>query len=168
MGRADEDLRDGGAATGTLYHLGTPLGFTSHVDFGECDTLAPKQSFRRNAKRTRWRRINHNRWHSGLAWEPPAVEAHATLDGRASRRHNPGEHQHIDAAGTRTQERPRAGFDGRTGRQDVIDEDKTPTVDRGLAVVGDGERPLDIGGALGMRQSDLLLRGASPLQRPGT
>jgi len=45
MGRADEDLRDGGAAIGTRNHLGTPLRLTCHVDFGECDPLAPEQSF---------------------------------------------------------------------------------------------------------------------------
>jgi hypothetical protein len=44
MSRADEDLRNRGAAIGTRDHLGTPLGVARHVDFGECAPLAPEQS----------------------------------------------------------------------------------------------------------------------------
>jgi hypothetical protein len=51
------------------------------------------------------------------------------------------------------QECPRAGLDGRSRRQHIIDEDETGSVGRGFAVIGHGERALDIGGALDMRQS---------------
>ena len=78
--------------------------------------------------------------------------------GRARRRHNPRENQHVDLGGAGAQQRPGAGVDGGAGGQHVVDQDQPAAGDRGLAVGRHAEGALHVGGALGLRQADLLRR----------
>ena len=83
--------------------------------------------------------------------------------------HNPREHQHVDGSGFGTQQRPRAGIDGRARGQDIVDQDDATALNLGLPAGFDLERALYVAGAprsgqaasdgvRGARQSELVAR----------
>src|SRR5271167_5065660 len=64
MGSPDEDLGNGGAATGARHHLGAHRRGTCHVEFDEVHSLVAEQLFRRHAVGTKGGGIDLDRRHS--------------------------------------------------------------------------------------------------------
>src|SRR5215469_11269805 len=67
--------------------------------------------------------------------------------------------------GSRPQQRSRAAVDSGPGCQNVIDDNEASSGHGGLAVARDTKGTLDIGGAFGSRQPDLLRGWLDPLER---
>src|SRR6266850_7060253 len=70
--------------------------------------------------------------------------------------HNPRKYQHIDLRGLGAQQGTCARIRRGARRQDVVDQDNVATGNLGAALGCNLERALDIAGALGPGQADLL------------
>src|SRR5579863_6504030 len=86
------------------------------------------------------------------------------LYGSSGRIGNPGKNQHIHVSGAGAQQRPRATLDRGARGQHVVDQHQPPPENRSPALLGYLESPLDIGGALGAGQADLLDGSLDPFK----
>src|SRR5438876_1180668 len=81
--------------------------------------------------------------------------------------HNPREYQHVDLRGLGAQQGTGAGVRRGARRQDVVDQDDAAAGNLAAAFRGNLERTLDVAGALGPGQPDLLFGRPDAPERLG-
>src|SRR5262252_4209742 len=92
-------------------------------------------------------------------------ESYELLYGRAARRHNPGEYQNVDGRRARAQQCPRASVHGCARREHVVDQNEPSTRHLGSAMGRHAKGTLDVLGALGLAEPDLLGRCLDAFER---